>query len=69
MDSTIIKSFVTGGKMPFNANLSRVARAQLYKQLVNEYFALDVTRPGILQAWLLGKMRVGQSNDVESNTP
>jgi hypothetical protein len=69
MDSTIIKSFVTGGKMPFNANLSRVARAQLYKQLVNEYFALDVTRPGILQAWLLGKMRVVQSNEVESNTP
>src|SRR5256714_7353642 len=69
MDSTIIKSFVTGGKMPLNANLSGVARAQLYKQLVNEYFAVDETRPGILQAWLLGKMRVVQGNEVESNTP
>ena len=69
MDSTIIKSFVTGGQMPLNANLSRVARTQLYKQLVNEYFAVDETRPGILQAWLLGKMRVVQGNEAESNTP
>ncbi|HXI23536.1 MAG TPA: hypothetical protein VNG71_06655 [Pyrinomonadaceae bacterium] len=69
MDSTIIKSFVTGGKMPLNANLSRVARTQLYKQLVNEYFAVDETRPGILQAWLLRKIRVVQTNEVESNTP
>jgi hypothetical protein len=46
------------GKMPRNANLSPVARTQLYKQLVNEYFAVDETRPGILQAWLLGKMRI-----------
>ena len=69
MDSTIIKSFVTGGKMPLNANLSSLARTQLYKQLVNEYFAIDETRPGILQAWLLGKMRVVQGSEVESNTP
>jgi hypothetical protein len=69
MDSTLIKSFVTGGKMPRNANLSPVGRTQLYKQLVNEYFAVDETRPGILQAWLLGKMRVVQTNEVEANTP
>jgi hypothetical protein len=69
MDATLIKSFVTGGKMPRNAHLSPVERTQLYKQLVNEYFAVDETRPGILQAWLLGKMRVVQTNEVESNTP
>jgi hypothetical protein len=69
MDSTLIKSFVTGGKMPRNANLSRLLRTQLYNQLVNEYFAVDETRPGILQSWLLGKMRVAQDNEVESNTP
>src|SRR5256714_205050 len=69
MDSTLIRSFVTGGKMPRNANLSPVARTQLYQQLVNEYFAVDETRPGILQAWLLGKMRVVQADEVESNTP
>jgi hypothetical protein len=46
-----------------------VARTQLYKQLVNEYFAVDETRPGILQAWLLGKMRVVQTNEVETSTP
>jgi hypothetical protein len=69
MDSTLIKSFVTGGKMPRNVHLSPVARTQLYKQLVNEYFAVDETRPGILQAWLLGKMRVVQTNEVEASTP
>jgi hypothetical protein len=69
MDSTLIKSFVTGGKMPLNANLTRLARGQLYQQLINEYFAVDETRPGILQAWLLGKMRGVQVNEVESNSP
>ena len=69
MDSTLIKSFVTGGKMPLNADLSRLARAHLYQQLINEYFAVDAARPGILQAWLLGKMRIVQDNEVESNTP
>jgi len=69
MDSTIIKSFVTGGKMPLNANLTRAVRAQLYQQLVNEYFAVDEMRPGILQAWLLGRMRVVHGNEVGSNTP
>lgn len=57
MDSTLIRSFVTGGQMPLNAQMSRVARTQLYNQLVSDYFAIDGARPGILKAWLLGKMR------------
>src|ERR1041384_2956025 len=69
MDSTLIKSFVTGGQMPLNANLAPLARTQLYRQLVNEYFAVDQTQPGILHAWLLGKMRIIQTNEAESNTP
>jgi mono/diheme cytochrome c family protein len=55
MDSTIINSFIQGGKMPLVATLSRAARAQLYRRLVNDYFAIDNARPGILKAWLLGK--------------
>ena len=69
MDETLIKSFVTGGQMPRNANLTQMERAQLYKQLINEYFAVDERRPGILQAWLLGKMQPVQSNSLESDTP
>jgi hypothetical protein len=65
MDETLIKSFVTGGQMPLNANLAPLARTQLYRQLVNEYFAVDQTQPGILQAWLLGKMRIIQTNPTE----
>src|ERR1043166_361232 len=65
MDETLIKSFVTGGQMPLNANLAPLARTQLYRQLVNEYFAVDQTQPGILQAWLLGKMRIIQNNPTE----
>ncbi len=69
MDETLIKSFVTGGQMPRNANLTQMERTQLYKQLVNEYFAVDELRPGILQAWLLGKMQPIQSDSLESGTP
>ena len=57
MESTIIRSFVKGGQMPLNASLSDVQRAQLYRQLVDDYFSIDDRRPGILKAWLLGKSR------------
>jgi hypothetical protein len=57
MDSTIISSFIEGGKMPLGATLGRAPRTQLYQRLVNEYFAVDNARPGILKAWLLGKNR------------
>ena len=69
MDSTLIESFVTGGQMPLNAHLPRAARIQLYKQLVGEYFAVDEMRPGILQAWLLGKMRPAESEEIELTKP
>src|SRR5207237_6832973 len=57
MDSTLISSFVKGGKMPLYAKLRSTERAQLYKQLIDDYFAIDQTRPGILKSWLLGKRR------------
>jgi mono/diheme cytochrome c family protein len=62
MDSTLIRSFVTGGKMPLNATLTIAERRLLYDQLVNDYFAINTTQPGILQAWLLGKIRSTDSN-------
>ena len=57
MDSTIISSFIQGGKMPQGTTLGRTARTQLYHRLVNDYFAIDNARPGILKSWLLGKER------------
>ncbi len=57
MDSTLISSFVNGGQMPFGVELRPTERARLYRQLVDDYFAIDYARPGILQAWLLGKSR------------
>jgi hypothetical protein len=69
MNGTLINSFITGGKMPLNANLSRAQRNQLYRQLVGEYFAIDKTQPGILQSWLLGKMRKVQAIESEPTTP
>jgi hypothetical protein len=43
--------------MPFGAELSRGARSHLYNALVDDYFRVDQSRPGILQAWLLGRYR------------
>jgi hypothetical protein len=57
MDETLISSFVKGGQMPLNATLNKREREKLYRQLIDDYFALDETRPGILKAWLLGKSR------------
>ncbi len=57
MDEVLISSFVIGGKMPLGAKLSARDRAKLYNQLVQDYFAIDEVRPGILKAWLLGKSR------------
>jgi hypothetical protein len=55
MDSVLIGSFVTGGQMPLGAKLQDSDRAALYEQLIEDYFAIDDARPGILKAWLLGK--------------
>ena len=57
MDSTLISSFVKGGQMPYGASLRTAERAALYRQLVEDYFATDDSRPGILKSWLLGKSR------------
>jgi len=57
MDRVVISSFVKGGPMPLGAKLEDLERAQLYKQLIQDYFAIDDARPGILKAWLLGKIR------------
>jgi len=57
MDSTIVSSFVKGGKMPLGATLSTPERSELYRRLVQEYFSTDNTHPGTLKSWLLGKLR------------
>jgi hypothetical protein len=57
MDRVVISSFVKGGPMPLGAKLEDLERAELYKQLIQDYFAIDDARPGILKAWLLGKIR------------
>lgn len=57
MDRVLISSFVKGGQMPLGAKLQGSERAELYKQLIQDYFATDDAHPGILKAWLLGKIR------------
>jgi hypothetical protein len=53
MDKTLIKSYVTGGQMPFGHKLRQVDRTELYLKLIDEYFATDERHPGILKSWLL----------------
>lgn len=55
MDSTLIESYVTGGQMPFGFNLRASERAEMYANLIQEYFATDKAHPGILKSWLLSK--------------
>jgi len=57
MDRTLISSFVKGGQMPLGSSLQIAERAQLYRRLIQEYFAIDDANPGILKAWLLSKRR------------
>ena len=57
MDKTIISSFVEGGQMPLGSHLQNAERRELYEKLIQEYFATDAARPGILKSWLLGKLR------------
>jgi hypothetical protein len=53
MNRTVIRSFVKGGRMPPGHNLSKGHRDELYKKLVDEYFATDNANPGILKSWLV----------------
>jgi hypothetical protein len=55
MSRTIVRSFVKGGEMPPSHDLSEGDRDELYKKLVDEYFATDSANPGILKTWLLGR--------------
>jgi len=57
MDSVLIGSFVKGGRMPLGAEMKQSERERFYRQLIDDYFSIDEARPGILKAWLLGKMR------------
>ena len=61
MDKTLIRSFVTGGQMPFGHQLKVMDRRELYARLIQEYFATDKDNPGILKSWLLGKSEEGFS--------
>jgi hypothetical protein len=54
MDRILIKSYVTGGQMPFGQSLRNSDRQQIYSSLIEEYFATDKHNPGVLKSWLLG---------------
>ena len=54
MDKILIKSYVTGGQMPFGQSLSNRDRQQIYSSLIEEYFATEKHTPGVLKSWLLG---------------
>ena len=55
MDPLILSSYVEGGQMPYGMALKQVERRRLYESLIEEYFATDNARPGILKSWLLGQ--------------
>jgi hypothetical protein len=55
MDKKLIRSYVTGGQMPFGQRLTISERRELYAKLIDEYFAIDKNNPGILKSWLLGR--------------
>jgi hypothetical protein len=57
MDRIVISSYIKGGMMPFGAALDDSQRGELYKKLIQEYFAADDAYPGILKSWLLGRLR------------
>ena len=55
MDKTVIRSYITGGQMPFGQQLTDLDRRQVYTKLIEEYFSIDKNNPGILKSWLLGR--------------
>jgi hypothetical protein len=57
MENVVIRSYIKGGQMPFGNKLENSERDELYERLIEEYFATDNTKPGILKSWLLGKRR------------
>lgn len=69
MDSVLIRSYVTGGQMPFGHQLKAIDRQNLYSKLVQEYFAIDKDNPGILKSWLLGHSQGGSATLTSEGTP
>lgn len=69
MDKILIKSYVTGGQMPFGHHLNVSDRRELYTKLIQEYFAIDQGNPGILKSWLLGKSQEGVAAFKEAGEP
>ena len=57
MDRVVISSYIKGGQMPFGYDLKNTERAELYRKLLQDYFAIDDANPGILKSWLLGRLR------------
>lgn len=55
MDKILISSYVKGGQMPFGHQLKVADRRELYAKLIQEYFATDKDKPGILKSWLLSR--------------
>ncbi|MGB8509450.1 MAG: hypothetical protein WCD76_13760 [Pyrinomonadaceae bacterium] len=55
MDRVVVNSYIEGGQMPLGQRLSAPQREDLYRKLVQEYFAVNEVRPGILKSWLLDK--------------
>jgi hypothetical protein len=53
MNKKLISSYIKGGQMPRGHQLQTSDRRELYAKLIQEYFAIDNTNPGILKAWLL----------------
>lgn len=57
MNRVVISSYIKGGRMPLGYSLTVPERSELYEKLIEEYFAIDDTNPGILKSWLLGRLR------------
>jgi hypothetical protein len=57
MDRVVISSYIEGGQMPLRFKLRESERDELHAKLIEEYFAIDDANPGILKAWLLGRLR------------
>jgi hypothetical protein len=57
MDRVLISSYIKGGQMPLGYKLKATERGELYRKLVQGYFATDHARPGVLKSWLLGRLQ------------
>jgi hypothetical protein len=68
MDSVLISSFVEGGRMPLGSKLKEWESNKLYEELIDDYFSIDKTRPGILKTWLLNGDTHQPKRDVVIST-